>query len=244
MSETDTNVENGSPVGIPEILQDIARYLEITRIQISEAVEGEGRGGSLKDEGAIKRALMNNEQLKPYIIDEKARKFGDMIVLDYDQKTRHVVNIKTSIGSTDNCFSKAGMVYAFTNMSDTDIPKAMNFMTMNELIMKYGEDVPNRDYWFLCIDKNDSSKVMIRGAKQINNWVVNINPSNILQVNWTKEKQCEPIDRTWQEAYDVIIGGAKKSLQGFFDSLPVGWIHYQVNNTENDVSLLTEIQQG
>ena len=28
---------------------------------------------------------------------------------------------------------------------------------------------------------------MVRGAKQINSWTVNINPSNILQINWKKK---------------------------------------------------------
>ena len=211
-------------MALPTILQDIKLCLEKCCIQISDAVEGEGRGGSLKDEGSVKRALLGDERFRHHIIDEKARKFGDMVVLDYDMQTRHVVNIKTSIGSTDNCFSKAGMVYAFTDIDDCNIPSAMNFKKMNELIETHGKDVPNRDYWFLCIDKNDSSQVIIRGAKQIQNWVINSNPSNILQVNWKKEKMCEPVVRTWQEAYDEIFGKAKTALQRFFDNLPHDWI--------------------
>ena len=73
----------------------------------------------------------------------------------------------------------------------------MNFMKMNELIKAHKADIPQKDYWFLCINKKNSSEIMVRGAKQINNWVVNINPSNILQVNWKKEKLCEPVERTW-----------------------------------------------
>lgn len=40
---------------IPKILEDIAGWLKNYQIQISEAVEREGRGGSLKDEGSIKK---------------------------------------------------------------------------------------------------------------------------------------------------------------------------------------------
>jgi hypothetical protein len=211
-------------MSIPIILQDISNYLSQYSIAISDKVEGEGRGGSLKDEGAVKKALMEHETFQHHMIDEAARKFGDMVILDYDKITRYVVNIKTSIGSTDNCFSKAGMVYAFTDLHDSDIPKAMNFKIMHHLIETHKADIPGRDYWFLCIDKNDSSKVLVRGAKQIQHWVVNINPSNILQVNWKKEKMCDPVERSWDEAYDVIMGGVKQSLQGFFDSLPSNWI--------------------
>ena len=60
-------------------------------------------------------------------------------------------------------------------------------MKMNELIQNHKADIPQKDYWFLCINKKNSSEIMVRGAKQINNWVVNINPSNILQINWKKK---------------------------------------------------------
>jgi hypothetical protein len=210
-------------LNIPRVLTDIANFLKEKKIEISENVEGEGRGGSLKDEGSIKRALLENEIFKDLIIDEPARKFGDMIVLDYDKTTRYPVNIKTSIGSTDNCFSKAGTVYAFTDIPDTEIPKQMNFKKMNDLIKSRGKNIPNRDYWFLCVDKTDSSNVLVRGAKQINNWVVNINPSNILQVNWAKEKMLPPKQRTYDEAFEVIMGGIKKSLTDFWKNIPDEW---------------------
>ena len=220
----------------PQVLIDIATYLKERKIEISEKVEGEGRGGSLKDEGSIKRALYEHEIFKDLIIDETARKFGDMIVLDYDKTTRHPVNIKTSIGSTDNCFSKAGTVYAFTDLNDTDIPKAMNFNKMNELIKKYGKDIPQRDYWFLCVDKNDSSNVMVRGAKQINCWTVNINPSNVLQVNWTKEKALPPKLRTYEDVKEVILGGVKKSLNEFWKNIPHEWKETFVPDSQNVTS--------
>ncbi len=220
----------------PQVLIDIAIYLKERKIEISEKVEGEGRGGSLKDEGSIKRALMEHDVFKDLIIDEAARKFGDMIVLDYDRITRHPVNIKTSIGSTDNCFSKAGTVYAFTDIVDSDIPKAMNFKKMNELIKTHGKDIPQRDYWFLCVDKNDSSNVMVRGAKQINCWTVNINPSNVLQVNWTKEKALPPKLRTYDEAKEVILGGVKKSLNEFWKNIPDEWKETTIPDNQNVAS--------
>ena len=68
-------------MALPTILQDIKLCLEKCCIQISDAVEGEGRGDSLKDEGSVKRALLSDERFRHHIIDEKARKFGDMVVL-------------------------------------------------------------------------------------------------------------------------------------------------------------------
>jgi len=47
----------------PSILEDIVVFLKEYNITISENVEGEGRGGSLKDEGTIKKALMESDKL-------------------------------------------------------------------------------------------------------------------------------------------------------------------------------------
>ena len=207
----------------PKILIDICDYLKNINVNISDNIEGEGRAGSLKDEGTIKRKLLEHDAFKYYIIDQKPRKFGDIIVLDYDGKTQYVINIKTSMGSTDNCFSKAGIVYALTDIPIDNIPASMNFNTFNELIKNNGKDIPERDYWFLCVDKNDSSNIMIRGVKQINCWTVNINPSNILQINWKKEKLTSPAERSYEETVEIIINGVKESLKGFYCNLPIEW---------------------
>ena len=218
-----TNDLNKEVTMTPKILQDVENYLKNYKIYIHENVEGEGRGGSLKDEGTIKRALWEDENLKPHIFDAPLRGFGDMEVLDYDMKTKYVVNIKTSIGSSDNCFSKIGFVYSLTDLEPEQLPKSMNFLKMNELIENHKADIPNKDYYFLCVDKNDSSNVIMRGAKQINSWVVNINPSNILQVNWKKEKSLPPVNRTWEESYEVLMGGVKKSVNSYWNNIPANW---------------------
>jgi hypothetical protein len=209
---------------LPKIMTDIVSYLKKYQIEISDKIEGEGRGGSLKDEGTVKQVLQSSP-FKEYIRDERARKFGDMIVLDYDQKTQHVVNIKTSeMKSADNCFSKVGIVYALTSLEPTSTElKPMNMDRMVSLIQQYKHDNKHKDYYFLCIDKADSSNILCRGAKQIAHWNVNINPSNILQINWKKEKATPPVDRTWDEAYDILVNGAKRSTFEFIKNLPVEW---------------------
>ena len=107
-----------------------------------------------------------------------------MTVLDYDGKTKHVVNIKTSIGSTDNATSKIGFLYALTDMEPEEMPGNMNWKKFIELLNERESDIPLKDYWFLCVDKKDSSNVLIRGAKQINCWKENANPANMLQIDW------------------------------------------------------------
>lgn len=205
---------------IPKVLEDICDKIRQEKITISENVEGEGRGGSLKDEGTIIRLLESDPKLGKYVLSEDARRFGDMTVLDYDSKTKYVVNIKTSIGSSDNATSKIGFLYALTDMEPEEMPKSMNWSKFMTLLNERKSDIPTKDYWFLCVDKKDSSNVMIRGAKQINCWTENSNPSNMLQINWKKEKTLPPIERTYDEAYDILVGGIKRCIQKFTYNLP------------------------
>lgn len=210
-----------SKLTLPVILLKIRLYLLFIRVQCHQNVEGEGRAASLLDEGTIKHHLKN--KFKGRIIDQAPRRLGDILVLDYDNKTNHPVNIKTTLGGTDNCFSKGGFVYAFTYLNIDEIPTQMNYRKMDELINTHRIDNKNKDYWFLCIDKN-TSDVMVRGTKQINNWVVN--PSNVLQVNWKKEKKTKPIKRDFEEAYKVLMQeGVIKSINMFINALPDTWIN-------------------
>ena len=207
----------------PKTLQDVEIYLKEYQIKIRENIEGEGRAASLVDEGTVKKALREDTTLRPHILDKRPRGMADMEVLDYNGVTKYITNIKTSLGNNDNCFSKAGLVYALTDLEPEDIPKQMNFLKMDELIQKHKADIPEKDYWYLCVDKKDSSNVLIRGAKQISTWTININPANILQINWGKEKTLSPVERTWDEAYDVIINNAKRSLNRFWNNVPQEW---------------------
>ena len=209
---------------LPRILSDIVSFLKQHPICISKKIEGEARVASLIDEGVIKKTLLNSPFQK-YIVSEKPRSFGDIFILDYDLQKKYPVNIKTSIGGCDNCCSKGGFVYAFTSLEPENIPRRMNFIKMNELLHKFKADILHKDYYFLCIDKKNSTNVMIRGSKQIRHWKVNINPSNILQINWKKEKNSDPIDRSWDEAYNVIIGGIQNSLSSFVQNIPEDWKH-------------------
>lgn len=207
----------------PKILNDIVEYLKAAQIQISEKVEGEGRGGSLKDEGTIKRLLQAHPKFKKNVFDVPPRRFGDMLVQDYDTDQLYVVNIKTSIGSADNATSKMGFLYAFTDLKYDELPGSMNWKKFDKLLKERKADVPGKDYWFLCVDKNDTSSVMIRGAKQINFYGENANPGNLLQINWSKEKTVPPADRSYDEAYEVIIMGIARCFAKAFNNLPDSW---------------------
>ena len=207
----------------PQILNDIVAALKAEKIKIAEKVEGEGRVASLSDEGNIIRFLESHPTFGKHISPEKPRSFGDMIVIDYDGVTRHPVNIKTSIGSSDNATSKGGFVYALTSLDINDIPFAMGWKKYVDLIDTHSADIPGKDYWFLSVDKKDSSNVMVRGAKQIANYGENGNISNCLQINWSKEKVSEAVNRSFDEAYDTLVGGILRCWMKAINNLPAKW---------------------
>ena len=208
---------------LPQVLIDIRAYLEAEGVKIAEKVEGEGRHASLKDEGTIKRCLMTHPTFTNHVFDVPARGFGDIVVLDYDGRTKYPVNIKTSLGASDNATSKIGLLYAFTDMTIEELPKRMGWKRFVKLLQDRKADIKHKDYYFLCIDKSDSSNVMIRGSKQIRCWNENANPSNLLQIHWGKEKASTSVDRTYEEAYEVIINGIARCFAKHHKNLPIEW---------------------
>jgi hypothetical protein len=205
---------------IPKILKDVAEAVRKEKIAISNTGSGEGRHESLNDEGSVIRFLTSHPDLGEYCRDQLPRRFGDMIVTDYDGITEYVVNIKTSLGGNDNATSKIGFLYALTDMEPEEMPGNMNWKKFMKLLKERKADISTKDYWFLCVDKKDSSNVMIRGAKQINCWKENANPANMLQIAWKKEKTLPAMERTYDESYDVLVGGIKRCIKKFNDNLP------------------------
>jgi hypothetical protein len=195
----------------PKILNEIVEALKKSNLKaVTENTEG--RVNSKKDEDKIITWLERQSQFKNRIKGGVLRSFSDMVVVDYDG-TEHVVNIKTSIGSSDNAFSKLGILWALTDLSleqykELKIANKISDTKFAELIIKHQKDTA-RDYWYLSLDKKDFSHVIVRGVKQITHW--GKNPTNNLQIQWSKEHECEPNNCTFSEVfYNVITDGVFK----------------------------------
>jgi len=192
-------------------LNEIVEALEKSNLKaVSE--NSEGRVNSKKDEDKIIAWLQKQPQFKDRIKEGVLRSFMDMEVVDYDGST-HAVNIKTSVGSSDNAFSKLGILWALTDLTiekyrELKISKKISDTKFADLVIKHKKETV-RDYWFLSLDKKDFSQVMIRGVKQIKHW--GKNPTNNLQIMWGKEHESEPNTNTFDEVfYNVITDGAFK----------------------------------
>lgn len=69
----------------------------------------------------------------------------------------------------------------------------------------------DREYYYLCIDKNNNKNVTIRGLKNINCWRPNANPSNVLQIDWNKEHLLLDLELPFDAIYTkLVINGVFK----------------------------------
>jgi len=195
----------------PKILNDIVDALKKSNLKAVNE-NSEGRVNSKKDEDKIINWLQKQPQFANRIKEGVLRNFMDMEVIDYDGST-HAVNIKTSVGSSDNAFSKLGLLWALTDLTPAQYAKLkitnkISDTQFAELVVKHKKET-TRDYWFLSLDKKDFSHVMVRGVKQITHW--GKNPTNNLQIMWSKEHESEPNTQTFEEVfYNIITDGAFK----------------------------------
>lgn len=193
----------------PQILNEIVEALKKSNLKAVNE-NSEGRVNSKNDEDKIIAWLKNQPKFKDRIKEGVLRSFMDMEVIDYDGSA-HAVNIKTSIGSSDNAFSKLGILWALTDLTldqyeELKITNKISDTKFAELVIKHKAET-TRDYWFLSLDKKDFSHVMVRGVKQITHWFKN--PTNNLQIVWNKEHDCAPGEKTFEEVfYNVITDGA------------------------------------
>ena len=195
----------------PAILNEIVNALKNSNLKaITE--NNEGRVNSKKDEDQIIAWLLKQKHLKGKIKEGELRGFGDIWVKD-DQGNLYVINIKTSVGSSDNAFSKLGILWALTDLTIEDfkrlkIANKISDTKFAELVVKHKKET-NRDYWYLSLDKKDFSKVMVRGVKQIKNW--GKNPTNNLQINWGLEHESDPNTASFDDTfYNIITDGVFK----------------------------------
>lgn len=187
----------------PKILNEAVEALKNAGLT-AVTEDDEGRVNSKKDETNVIDWLMAQPKFSGKVRPVGLRQFGDAIFTD-DNGVDHYVNIKTSIGSSDNAFSKLGFLWAFTDLSIEDMPSKISNAKWFEMISKHKKET-DRDYWFLSFDKSDMSKVMVRGVKQIQHW--GKNPTNNLQIIWNKEHEVQPKNCNFEQAWkDVIVDG-------------------------------------
>lgn len=214
----------------PQVLNEIVEALKKSNLRAVNEND-EGRVNSKKDEDKIIAWLMKQPAFKGKIRAGVLRGFGDMQVLSDGEW--HVVNIKTSVGSSDNAFSKLGILWALTDLTLDDfqrlkIANKISDSKFAELVIKHKKET-TRDYWYLSLDKKDFSHVIVRGVKQITHW--GKNPTNNLQIMWSKEHESKPNTASFDNVFDnIITNGAFKCWADKAAQWSVAIEHHQAYN--------------
>jgi hypothetical protein len=117
----------------------------------------------------------------------------DILVLDFIHGWQPV-NIKTTTTTSDNTGNLAMCVYAYTNHDihlrqgkDTENGK-MSVILLEKLKCKNYNKVGHRDYYFIVLNKTDSTDVIINSVKGLAHLTPNIN--NLpFQIHWGRNRK-------------------------------------------------------
>jgi hypothetical protein len=148
----------------------------------------EARIDSLFQEDVIIKRLQADLPTKATLIVPNARHWYDIAFKPRARGPTYYINIKISTGGCDNAFNKKAIAFSLSSLSVDDIPNTMSFNTLYDIVEANPRAQRNasKEYYFLYIDKHDGT-VFARSICDIKHWVSN--PTNILQINWAKEKK-------------------------------------------------------
>jgi hypothetical protein len=175
---------------LPLIMYKIKKYLKLQAFQFSTQNE-DGRVNSCIDEDEIIKLLI--EKFGEKIKKPKIRMRYDILALDY-MYGWIPINIKTTTTITnDNTGNLAMCVYAYTDeILDIHRDKSyengkMSDILFNKLKNKKYNTNNKKDYYFIVLNKTDSSDIIVNSVKGLAILTPNIN--NLpFQVNWSKNK--------------------------------------------------------
>jgi hypothetical protein len=196
---------------IPQILIDIQSFVSKQSLELYMG-HSDGRANSLTDEDIIIKSLV--EEFGDIIVVPPPRYWYDFAV-SIDNKF-YPVNVKTTTMKTpDNVSAKLPLLWSFTDLDSETIENGKG-ISKNKNAIKYLIDNKgnlNRDYYFLVVNKTDTSDVIINGLKGLS--VLSPNPSNPpFQVRWDKNRIYNK--KSFDKSYSLVMGTWKSAIQKKF----------------------------
>jgi hypothetical protein len=176
---------------LPLVMYKIQKYLKAQAFQFSNQNE-DGRINSCNDEDEVIKLLVKNFGDK--IKKPKIRMWYDILVFD-NMYGWLPVNIKTTtLQTSDNTGNLAMCVYAYTNeILNIHKDKSYENGKMSEILfdkLKKKEYNKNnkKDYYFIVLNKENNSDIIVNSVKGLSVLTPNIN--NLpFQVNWSKNRE-------------------------------------------------------
>ena len=176
---------------LPLIMYQIKKYLKLQSLKFSTQNK-DGRINSCIDEGEVIKILV--EKFGEKIKKPKIRMWYDILAFDY-MYGWIPINIKsTTTITSDNTGNLAMCVYAYTN-EILDIHKSyangkMSNILFNKLKNKEYNTNNKKDYYFIVLNKTNTSDIIVNSVKGLSLLTPNIN--NLpFQVCWNKNRKFE-----------------------------------------------------
>ena len=199
---------------IPKVLLEVRDYLRDQRIVLSTGSASKRSDSSDSERivvSHIQNAQTHNRQrwntLSPNIGSSSGTNWYDIMIEDC------YVDIKISeCNSSDNTNAKQAVYWFITG-------EIKSFCSQRRYLfsrMRANEN-PNesRDFYYLIVNKNNTSDVFIVSLKGISTLVPNGN-NRPFQAQWHKCR--EPVSRTWSEAKNFLLGKWAESIHKEIES--------------------------
>lgn len=208
---------------IPQILYEVSQHLSEKRLALP-STGADARSDSAVAEGTIVTSLLNagNKEwgiYSPNVDSKNNRSWYDVKIGDL------FVDIKiTTLDTRDNTNAKAAIFYLLTGLDlDNFVLKTQEKYYFKDL-KTYEIPDEHRDYYYLVINKRDTTDIFPVSLKGIKD--IAPNPSNPpFQARFDNCR--EPVQRTWEEAKNFLLNVWAESVQRKIKSLGDGmWAHY------------------
>lgn len=214
---------------LEEALNKIVKFLKEKKIKLSK-VATDGRTNSSKNEEevvdnicsfALANDWMKDHNLKigtPNLENNNNREWYDFSIesLDTSKSNYFVpVNIKVTQvknGGADNLNCKLGVFYALTGLlpSSVGLSNEVNWKKYFSLMDEKMATNKNKDYYFLVVDKDDTSNVFFSSLKTLKS--ISPNGNNLpFQCKWSENNI--RTKRTFIEERDFILTCFKESIE-------------------------------
>lgn len=186
---------------IPQKLIEIKEYLESEEIKLSSNME-DGRINSAINEDVIMKLI----QKKFEIGVPPSRSWVDF---SFEEQEMFIpVNIKiTETTKNDNLNCKLGLYYALCGK----LPDFQNEISWEKYFKKLSENIKENhlDYYFLVINKNNTSEIIVNSLKKLSQ--LQPNGNNLpFQCKWNFNKI--PKNKTFEEAKNFLLKNLGKSV--------------------------------
>lgn len=180
-------------------------FEKIKKLTFSFKIENED--GRVNSSILEKKILRKIRKSFPNMEIAEKRNWYDFIYKGY------YFNLKITSGkNADNIFDKTAFIYSLQNK----ILKNMSFGKLYDVLTtepcKKLRDY--KEYYYLVLFK-DGSSPLLRSICDLQTVNSNSNLSNVIQINWRKEREKDFVEKTIQEFKNYYLFLVKKSICGF-----------------------------